>query len=205
MRKLIGIFMILICASCRMYTTQKSPITKNIEDFTSNKDTGEIPISFYYFNDEWIPGASIDMLCADSISKVETKEDQYGNKAVFVTIPSNLLDSLRSKVDEVYKGVWMEYGPFCEFPGGMSKFKEWLEENIRIPDGFKGKERVVVGFRVQPDGSVSDVHIIKSSKDDRLNGEALRLVKALPKFSVEYYTPQKEPIPFAIPIVFQKD
>ena len=160
---------------------------------------------FYYFNEEWIPGANINMICEDSISNIELKVDEYGNKAIFVSLPSNLLDTLKTHVNEVYKDIWVDYDPSCEFPGGNGKLLEWLKENIRIPEGFKGRERVVVGFTVLPDGTVTEGHIIKPKEDDRLNKEALRLVQALPRFYVEYYTPVKEPIHRALPIVFEKE
>ena len=165
----------------------------------------DIQTPFFYFNEEWIPGANINMICEDSISNVEFKVDKYGNKAIFVSLPQNLLDTLKTQVNEVYKGIWVDYDPSCEFPGGDGKLKEWLKENIRIPEGFKGRERVVVGFTVLPDGTVTEGHIIKPKGDERLNTEALRLVQALPRFYVEYYTPAKEPIHRALPIVFEKD
>ena len=122
-----------------------------------------------------------------------------------MSLPSNLLDTLKTHVNEVYKDIWVDYDPSCEFPGGNGKLLEWLKENIRIPEGFKGRERVVVGFTVLPDGTVTEGHIIKPKEDDRLNKEALRLVQALPRFYVEYYTPVKEPIHRALPIVFEKE
>lgn len=165
----------------------------------------EIAPTFYYFNEEWIPGADINMICEDSISNVEFKVDKYGNKAIFISLPPNLLDTLKTQVNEVYKGIWVHYDPLCEFPGGNGKQKEWLKENIRIPEGFKGRERVVVGFTVLPDGTVTEGHIIKPKGDEILNKEALRLVQALPRFYVEYYTPVKEPIFRAWPILFEKN
>lgn len=160
---------------------------------------------FFYFNEEWIPGANVNMICEDSISNVEFKVDEYGNKAIFVSLPPNLIDTLKTHVNEVYKDIWVDYDPSCEFPGGNGKLMEWLKENIRIPEGFMGKERVVVGFTVLPDGTVTEGHIINPKEDDRLNKEALRLVQALPGFYVKYYTPVKEPIHRALPIVFEKD
>ena len=129
---------------------------------------------FFYFNEEWIPGADVNMICEDSISNVEFKVDKYGNMAIFVSLPPNLIDTLKTHVNEVYKGIWVHYDPSCEFPGGNGKLKEWLKENIRIPEGFKGRERVVVGFTVLPDGTVTEEHIIKPKGDERLNKEALR-------------------------------
>ncbi|MDE5794706.1 MAG: energy transducer TonB [Muribaculaceae bacterium] len=165
----------------------------------------EIVPTFYYFNEEWIPGANTNMICKDSISNIEFKVDKYGNTAIFVSLPPNLIDTLKTRVNEAYKGIWVHYDPSCEFPGGNDKLKEWLKENIRIPEGFKGRERVVVGFTVLPDGIVTEGHIIKPKGDERLNKEALRLVQALPRFYVEYYTPVREPIHRALPIVFEKD
>ena len=165
----------------------------------------EIVPTFYYFNEEWIPGADINMICKDSISNIEFKVDKYGNNAIFVSLSPNLLDTLKNHVRETYKDIWVEYDPSCEFPGGDGKLLEWFKENIRIPEGFKGRERVVVGFKVLPDGTVTEGHIIKPKEDDRLNKEALRLVHALPRFYVKYYTPVKEPIFRAWPILFEKN
>ncbi len=95
--------------------------------------------------------------------------------------------------------------PRCEFPGGNGKLKEWIDENIRISEGFKGSERVVVSFTVHPDGSISDATIVRRpSKNEAVNQEALRLVNALPKFRVKYYTPQKKNLSNLLPITFKE-
>ena len=187
--------------------SKKTPSNLHVGLDTANTTLigNEIAQTFFYFNEEWIPGADVNMICEDSISNVEFKVDKYGNKAIFVSIPPNLLDTLKTHVREVYKDIWVHYDPACEFPGGDGKLKEWLKENIHIPEGFKGRERVVVGFKVLPDGTVTEGHIIKPKGDERLNKEALRLVQALPRFYVEYYTPVREPIHRALPIVFEND
>ena len=187
--------------------SKKTPSNLQVGLDTANTTLigNEIAPTFYYFNEEWIPGADINMVCVDSISNMEFKVDEYGNNALYVSLPPNLLDTLKNHVNEIYKDIWVHYDPSCEFPGGNGKLMEWLKENIRIPEGFKGRERVVVGFTVLPDGTVTEGHIIKPNGDDRLNKEALRLVQALPRFYVEYYTPVKEPIHRALPIVFEKD
>ena len=187
--------------------SKKTPSNLQVGLDTANTTLigNEIAPTFYYFNEEWIPGADINMVCVDSISNMEFKVDEYGNNALYVSLPPNVLDTLKNHVNEIYKDIWVHYDPSCEFPGGNGKLMEWLKENIRIPEGFKGRERVVVGFTVLPDGTVTEGHIIKPNGDDRLNKEALRLVQALPRFYVEYYTPVKEPIHRALPIVFEKD
>lgn len=159
---------------------------------------------FYYFNEEWIGGAMPDMIEPDSILKIEIKNDEYDNRAVFITVSPETISQLKSKVDETYKNLFVNYDPQCEFPGGNGKLKEWIEANIRVPEGYKGSERVIVQFKVQPDGSVTDSKIVRPSKNEAANAEALRLVNALPKFRVRYCTPKKAPLSYVMPIAFKE-
>lgn len=174
-------------------------ITNSANELTIITDS----IEFVYFNNEWIPGAEINMVCADSITKIEIRNDEYGNRCAFVTMSSASIDTLKTEVEKATFGWFLHYDPVCEFPGGMIHMMKWLKENIRIPEWYKGKERVVVTFMIQPDGTVYDGKIIRGSKNEELNSEALRLVESLPKFDVRYYTPKKEPQHMAWPILFE--
>lgn len=156
---------------------------------------------FYYFNNEWIPGAGLDMVPRDSIQAAEIKNDEYGNRAVFFTVSSETQDRIKAEA----RNTWPYLEPRCEFTGGNGKLKEWLDENIRIPEGFKGSERVFVKFTVHPDGSISDATIYRRrSQNEVVNQEALRLVNAMPKFRVKYYTPQKKNLHLTLPITFKE-
>ena len=156
---------------------------------------------FYYFNNEWIPGAGLDMVPRDSIQAAEIKNDEYGNRAVFFTVSSETQDRIKAEA----RNTWPYLEPRCEFTGGNGKLKEWLDENIRIPEGVKGSERVFVKFTVHPDGSISDATIYRRrSQNEAVNQEALRLVNAMPKFRVKYYTPQKKNLHLTIPITFKE-
>lgn len=156
---------------------------------------------FYYFNNEWIPGAGLDMVPRDSIQAAEIKNDEYGNRAVFFTVSSETQDRIKAEA----RNTWPYLEPRCEFTGGNGKLKEWLDENIRIPEGFKGSERVFVKFTVHPDGSISDATIYRRrSQNEDVNQEALRLVNAMPKFRVKYYTPQKKNLHLTLPITFKE-
>lgn len=181
------------CSSDSTFREIRFPLTE--------KETETI---FYYFNNEWIAGAMPDMVETDSISKMEVKDDEYGNRAVFLTVSSETLSKLKSDVREATKNIWVDYDPVCEFPGGNGKLKEWLNANIQIPEGYKGHEKVIVQFYVQPDGSVTDVKLFRPSKNEAANAEALRLVGALPKFRVKYYTPQRTRIGITLPITFSE-
>ncbi|MDE5905366.1 energy transducer TonB [Duncaniella sp.] len=202
MKKLLLVAVVLI-QSCMTVFAQQSyndSIYREIRFPLAESDTNTV---FYYFNDEWIPGLMLEMVEPQSIEKIEIKNDSFGNQAVFFTLPSEALSQLKSKVDETRKQLFENYDPICEFPGGNGLLKEWLNANIRIPEGYKGHERVVVLFKVQPDGEITDAKMLKQSKNEAVNEEALRLVGEMPKFRVKYYTPKKMPVGMALPIVFK--
>ena len=71
------------------------------------------------------------------------------------------------------------------FPGGESAMKSYLNSNVNYPDvaqenGVQG--RVIVESIIEKDGSMSDVKVIRSV-DPSLDREALRVVKAMPKWT----------------------
>lgn len=71
------------------------------------------------------------------------------------------------------------------FPGGESAMKSFLRSNVKYPneaqeDGVQG--RVIVQIIIEKDGSISDVKISRSVYPP-LDREALRVVKAMPKWN----------------------
>lgn len=155
---------------------------------------------FCYYNDEWFAIPASTNVEQDSIQAAQVKNDQYGNRAVFFTVSPTYLAHLKAEASKVF----INLDPLCEFPGGDGKLKEWIQDNLRIPKGYKGRERVVVNFKVHPDGSISSPRIIRPSKNKAANEEALRLVNALPKFRVMYCVPYQTNKDFSyyMPIVF---
>lgn len=71
------------------------------------------------------------------------------------------------------------------FPGGNVQMYSWLAKNIVYPPMAaekKVKGRVVVQFVVLSDGSIGETKVIKSVDAD-LDKEAVRVVKAMPKWN----------------------
>ena len=71
------------------------------------------------------------------------------------------------------------------FPGGPDACQEWLRRNIHYPpvaeeNNIQG--RVVVSFVVEPDGSLSNIAVVKGV-DPSLDKEAVRVVSAMPKWN----------------------
>ena len=196
---LISVIIVLLCIAFAQDCCVNDTVVREIQFPLTERDTETI---FYYFNNEWIPLAYGNEIQADSIQSPEIKHDEYGNRAVFFTVSPGYLEYIKAENRKYF----INLDPLCEFPGGNGKLKEWLDENIRIPEGFKGSERVMVQFTVHPDGSISDPTIIRRrSKNEAVNQEALRLVNALPKFRVKYYIPHlKKNFHLILPITFKE-
>lgn len=160
----------------------------------------DIKTIFFYLNNEWIAGASLDMVPIDSIQKMDVKNDDYGNRAIYLTVSPETV----AEVKAALKKRWINLDPRCEFPGGNGKLKEWIDANIQVPKDYKGCERVIVGFTVLPDGSIQNPQIMKPSKYGSANEEALRLVNALPNFRVKYFTSRKSNLNYCISITFRE-
>jgi TonB family protein len=99
----------------------------------------------------------------------------------------------------------MCYEPTPQFPGGDKACLEFVRRNIRYSDemikkGIKG--RVVVGFRVEKDGSLSNLRIKKSS-DARLNDEALRVVRSMPKWKPALKDGKPIEMEYNLPVMFK--
>lgn len=201
MKKLFLIPLIIVqsCIAFAQSSCVNDTIVREIQFPMTERDTETV---FFYFNNEWIRGADPGLVPPDSIQKAQVKNDEYGNRALFLTVSPETLAQIKAEA----RKIWVYDEPRCEFPGGNGKLKEWIAENIRIPEGFKGSERIFVQFTVHPDGSISDATIIRRpSKNEAVNQEAIRLVNALPKFRVKYYIPHlKKNFHLILPITFKE-
>lgn len=71
------------------------------------------------------------------------------------------------------------------FPGGKAELFKFLAKTIKYPvkaedAGIQG--RVIVGFYVDVDGTLTDIYV-KKSVDPTLDKEAVRVVKSMPKWN----------------------
>jgi len=91
------------------------------------------------------------------------------------------------------------------FGGGDSnKFREYISKNLRYPDiaaenGIQG--RVFVQFVVEPDGSVSNVKVVRGV-DPSLDREAVRVVESSPKWKPGKQRGKPVRVSFTFPIIF---
>ena len=90
------------------------------------------------------------------------------------------------------------------FPGGMEAMIQFLSSNITYPaDAQKQKVdgRVLVNFVVEKDGSITEVKVLKPGFPS-LDAEAIRVVKAIPKWKPGYQNGRAVRVLFTLPINF---
>ena len=103
--------------------------------------------------------------------------------------------------DEVFQVVEQQ----AEFPGGGAALFKWLRENIKYPEAAslnKIEGKVIMLFVVEKDGSISGITVRRSANED-FDNEAIRVLKAMPK-----WTPGKQRgvdvrSYFTLPVVFK--
>ncbi len=106
--------------------------------------------------------------------------------------PTNEVDGF-SAVDEI-----------ADFPGGISAFKEYLKKSIRYPQQAQrvyAQGKVYVQFLVNADGSSANFSVIKGIGFG-LDEEAVRVLKAVPKWNPAKHDGIQVKSRFTVPIYF---
>lgn len=91
-----------------------------------------------------------------------------------------------------------------EFPDGIEAMIQFISNNIQYPADAKKQKvdgRVLVNFVVEKDGSITEVKVIKPTFPS-LDAEAVRVVKAMPKWKPGYQKGQAVRVQFTMPINF---
>lgn len=92
-----------------------------------------------------------------------------------------------------------------EYPGGMSELMRFLAQSIKYPEkcqkeGAQG--RVVVRFVVDKDGSVVQPEVVRGTHPD-LDAEAIRVVKAMPKWKPGMQKGKVVRTRYTLPVTFR--
>lgn len=92
-----------------------------------------------------------------------------------------------------------------EFPGGINALVKFLSDNLKYPTvckELKIQGKVLVKFTVKSDGSIGNVRVTKSV-DTRLDKEAIRLVKSMPRWTPGTQDGKPVSVEFTLPINFK--
>ncbi len=95
-----------------------------------------------------------------------------------------------------------------EFPGGMRALMDYLKKEIRYPKkcSASGREgRAFVRFIVDKNGKIKKVEIFKSSGNQLLDKEAIRVVKKMPRWNPGTIYNKPERMAVTMPVEFRLD
>ena len=129
---------------------------------------------------------------------------------VFVPASANAQDK-RGKTTQTRKDTATDDKVYevCEqmpiFEGGDAALLKYLRENLKYPDKTKDRGvqgRLVIGFIVEKDGSLTDVKVLRPVDID-LDAEVLRLVKGMPKWIPGCQDEQLVRVRYNVPVSFR--
>ena len=145
------------------------------------------------------PTGKVNEIVADgTISGVENNAQVVEVDYIYDVAPAALNDD----PEKIYEVV--EVQP--EFPGGTKEMMKYLQSNLKYPEDAKavGAEgKAFVRFVVKADGSIGDVQIMRSTGNESLDDEALRVVKAMPKWRPAMNKGEAVNVKFVLPIVYK--
>lgn len=178
----------------------------------SEKYTGKIRCELY--NDESLIGSSFDKKAKEYHSSFDvniekTKVYHFGillnegdaacGYVILYYVGSIQKDSQNEKQQQVNPD------QMPEFPGGMEKMTEYFIKNLEYPanaikNNIQGK--VFVKFVITEDGSVTDVKIVRSL-DKECDEEAIKVIKAMPKWNPGRKNGKNVSMELTLPVEFK--
>lgn len=95
-----------------------------------------------------------------------------------------------------------------EFPGGMRALMDYLKKEIHYPkkclkEGIEG--RTFINFVVSSTGKIKNVKVTKSSGNKKLDKEAVRVVKKMPRWIPGKQSGKSVNVRFTLPVTFRLD
>ena len=98
------------------------------------------------------------------------------------------------------------YEQMPEFPGGQYALFQYLSQNVKYPpiaqeNGIQG--RVIVQFTVAKDGKIEDVEVVRSGGDPSLDKEAIRVIKAMPRWQPGAIRGKTIRVKYTVPVNFR--
>ena len=114
-------------------------------------------------------------------------------------------DTVQIKSAEPTDKVYQVVEQMPTFKGGDAALMKYLSENIKYPEAAEkaGEQgRVVVSFTVEKDGAVADVKVARSVTPT-LDAEAVRVIKAMPKWVPGKQDGQLVRVRYNVPVSFK--
>ena len=147
------------------------------------------------------------LLFANCKSKVNDKAPE--NNVVEATekietqaVETPAVETVANDNSEIYDGA-VEVMP--EYPGGMNAMFDFIQKNVKYPKSAKEKGiegKVYVSFVVEKDGSLSSFQVLRSVNEE-LDAEAIRVLKAMPKWKAGMQDGKAVRVHYVMPFSFK--
>lgn len=100
----------------------------------------------------------------------------------------------------------MVFTPMPEFPGGQKALLEYVSNNVHYPESLYDTNitgRIICQFSIQPDGTITDIEVIRSLGYPEFDKEAIRVISKMPKWVWNRDPGEYAPIRYTMPIDFK--
>ncbi|MBQ0116063.1 MAG: energy transducer TonB [Bacteroidales bacterium] len=110
----------------------------------------------------------------------------------------------RAAMVEVYEFDFVDIQP--QFPGGERGLTNFINKTREYPyNAYKNKVqgRVLCSFIIGTDGKVSNIRVIRGTRDESLNREAMRVISEMPRWKAGRVGNNNVPVRCVLPIAFR--
>ena len=145
-----------------------------------------------------------------NVNDDEGKEDDVELEDVGIEVETNQNEVVEELVDsEIEEDVEQEVFQIAEempqFPDGEQAMWQYIAKNIKYPQVAREADiqgRVLIGFVVEPDGSISNVKLLRGIGGG-CDEEAMRVVKSMPKWKPGRQRGKTVRVAYQIPVNFK--
>jgi len=113
--------------------------------------------------------------------------------------PKEVANLEKTEVTEVQKIDAQDVPSQPEFPGGMEAFSKFVVKEFKMPKTFDGQGNVIASFIVEPDGSLSNIKIVKDLGSGT-GDEVVRLLEKSPKWKPGFLKGKAVKVQYHLPI-----
>ena len=145
-----------------------------------------------------------ELIVVEDEKEVESVEIQTEDteEEIIIQAPVEMVEE-----EEPEEVIFVVVETMPEFPGGNAALFKFLSDNMKYPviaqeNGVQGT--VVCQFVVNKDGSIVDVEAVRNtSGDPSLEKEAIRVIKAMPKWSPGKQRGKAVRVKYTVPVRFR--
>lgn len=197
------LYVVEIDGSISNATLRNKKENMNAYDFEAIRSVSELP----KFEPGYINGKAVRVVLFQPIIFDNTKVDTSNMEIVEYNYLDNIFSVYQQKeisLEWDSKDVFTVVENMPKFPGGTNALYRHLATNIKYPASSKNngeQGRVFINFIVEPDGSVSNVRVLRGVSP-LLDAEAIRVVSLMPKWSPGIQRGKFVRVSYNLPIKF---